>query len=238
VSGGADKEDELNEIKLDMKTEWRRDVWLTKMKELRVNVSVEAAIKLGQQDAKQTIIGDGVKGLTSEMIKNWNERQKAVVDKVMREKVMTKRELNVYVESSNIKKSILQMEKGDKVEVTNSFGRYSQLKDKLSDVKRLERMKLVTYDLWLKQNAPQYWNAITKSNLTRLDAEMWFLGDIPTEVSSFNPMISDRFRATIANSVILGKIPKGRLLDVWARVNRYVLREAEMSVGVSELYSW
>lgn len=219
-------------VKVTITTRWREDRWHDKAQSYGISLEQQQAQSLAQEDAAATVVGDEVKGVTKTVRMRWKEKLKRAVVKITRLPSLGVLDLRAA-------KQVDHIATGDEYGSDSSYGRYAQLAPIIKDVKRLlENNEKV--DNWLRENRRDYWFDLMSlsSRVGRRDAENWYLGDLPSDMDIYNPLASSQFKKTIANAVVIGRVPKQRLTDVWLRARRYVLEGMRSNVIVNEQLCW
>lgn len=230
---GLPKLNDNTGVKVQMQTAWRKEGW--KERALRYGIKIEdkLAEKLGEEDAAATVVGDEVKGVTKGVRDNWREKLKKA-----RVKIHKIQKLGV-INRSELKIEVRQIATGEEVESKTNYGVYKSIGPVIKDLMRIYDDKNKV-DEWLKVNKLGYWQDMSKlsKRLGRKDAELWLLGDLPSDMDIYNPLASSQFTKTIANTVMIGRVPRNRLLDVWLRGRKYVLEVMRKSEEVKEQLCW
>lgn len=75
-------------------------------------------------------------------------------------------------------------------------------------------------------------------NLTRKDADLWFSGKLSTYIAGYNAVIASYVALSVAANVIVGEIPRGRLSDVWCRLNMNVIALMQRGSEINMFALW
>jgi hypothetical protein len=220
-------------VEVRRQTRFREEQWDNKAKSLSINADAALLQELADQDVQATVVGDEVRGVTNKVRKSWKER-------LAKARVRIERLSPIGVRNrSTVELDAIALASGQEVESRGGYGRYSKIKSRLADVRRL--LKKTSYvNEWLKTNEQPYWFDLQRLGV-RIgvkNAEAWLLGDLPSNMGDLNPIISKNLSNMIANVVELGRCPKGRLVDVWLYAREYVMEIVTRDDGVRALFSW
>lgn len=199
------KPDKLAELKVDFKTNIRREQIVSQGLEVNLHLNIEAAVAIAQKQIAPILVNDNIPKLREVIRKKWT-------DDLQKEKI------RVWDTSPLL---LIEKKLGAEPAVTD-YGEFSHV-DGLVDrfalfpIDKVDVQKIV---------APKYLAALSKrkGNLTRRDREHWLKGDLPVYMAELNPLGTTKVTAFIAELIDPSLVPKNRLRDVWINANFRALK--------------
>lgn len=177
----------------------RSDAIIKLASEISYPITTVEATDLANKQLTNIAIGDNVRGFSAAVRKLWKRR---IAEPVKRRKLVP---LHTHTNFS---------------ESTSGYASYSKALNKLQ---RYAEFDIPKHEL-VQKLVPELNKAIAKlGHISYNEAFDWLTGSLPVYLAELNPLGTRIIAEATAQRVEIGNVPKGRLIDIWNRVNLYTL---------------
>jgi len=222
-------------VHVQRRTTFREQEWISRGAKLGIQVPENIATEISDIECSRTVVGDQIRGVTKAIRKKWKTD---IAESTIRQ--FKKQDLGVVIDHVALANGVRLMGEGECYERHKTYGNYERELEELVTVKTLATHNVVNVMNWTKTNRPSYYRDLITlgSRIGIKDSENWLLGKMSANVGSYNPIVTSQVAALTSRLINIGSVPKGRLIDIWTKVNRYVLEAMNKSPKIQELYRW
>jgi len=197
------KQIDKNSGRVKRLTEHREQRWKERAEELRVVVSHEHIVKLSDDDAWQTVVGDEIRGLSNANRKaNMRGLRKAVVRRLP--------ELRL---NEDLEQLAIDIGTSNQLELPETKSRYKEFAGAAQTIIDLKLLVPKQWREMLKQREPGT-KVLFDGRMSYQDAMQWYVDGVTVDLDGLHPLLSMFVERTVVNQIRRHTVPKARLADV------------------------
>jgi len=222
-------------MKVITKTVWRQNKWQHDGEELGIPLTDIQAAQLAQSELMGIVSSDTIPKVDSVVKNMWKTEIEA-----LRGPSKIYQPLGVTINYEQLKEDADQYYATQYPKYANTFASQEKEKGIIEKIRVIAKAAELDVEHVLENRVPQFTHRVKSlTNMTRKDAEAWLLGDLPVYTSPYNPTCHEFIKRATANQISTGRVPRGRLVDVWIQVQKHVLDYfVRQTTDFTELFSW